>query len=94
MAIKGEALHPRLTGAVLANVSQETVEGRVEGVVIANVEPGSPAMQAGLRKGDLIAQANRQAVTDLESLQAAVAGSESLLLNLQRGGGALFLLLR
>ncbi|MFO7593894.1 MAG: DegQ family serine endoprotease [Pseudomonadota bacterium] len=94
VSIKGEALHPRLTGAVLANVSKETVEGRVEGVVIANVAPGSPAMQAGLRKGDLIAQANRQEVTDLESLKKAVEGSESLLLNLQRGGGALFLLLR
>ncbi|MCW8841166.1 MAG: DegQ family serine endoprotease [Gammaproteobacteria bacterium] len=94
VSIEGEQLHPRLAGAVLANVAEETVKGRVEGVAVADVAPGSPAMQAGLRKGDLIAQANRQSVTDLNSLKAAISGSDTLLLNIQRRGGALFLLLR
>lgn len=94
VSIEGDKIHPRLAGSMLANVAQETVEGRVEGVVVAEVAPGSPAMGAGLRKGDVIAQANRQAVNDLNSLQAAVKDSDALLLNIQRRGGALFILLR
>lgn len=94
VSIEGESLHPRMGGALLANVSEETVKGRVEGVAVADVAPGSPAMRAGLRKGDIIAQANRQPVSDINSLRAAISGSDTLLLNIQRRGGALFLLLR
>ena len=93
-AMEGEKLHPRLAGAVLANLAEETVRGEVQGVVVAQVGPGTAAMHAGLRKGDLIVQANRKAVADLDSLRSAVKGSDSLLLNVQRRGGALFLLLQ
>ncbi|MCW8919483.1 MAG: DegQ family serine endoprotease [Gammaproteobacteria bacterium] len=94
VALEGEQLHPRLGGAVLANVVEETVRGRVEGVVVAAVAPGSAAMLAGLRKGDLIAQANRREVKNLEELQAAVSADSALLLNIQRRDGALYLLLQ
>ena len=94
VSIEGEKLHPRLAGAVLANVVEDTVKGRIEGVAVADVAPGSPAMQAGLRQGDVIAQANRQAVSDINSLKAAITDSDALLLNVQRRGGALFILLR
>jgi len=94
VSIQGEKLHSRLAGAVLANVSQETTHGKVTGVVVADVAPGSPAMASGLRKGDVIAQANRQAVSNIKELAAAVKGSNALLLNIQRRDGALFLLLQ
>jgi Do/DeqQ family serine protease len=94
VAVAGEKLHPRLGGAVLANVSEETVSGRVEGVVVAQVTAGSAAMVAGLRKGDLIAQANRREVRNLEELQAVVRADSALLLNIQRRDGALYLLLQ
>ena len=90
----GDKLHPRLAGAVLANLAEETVRGRVQGVVVMDVAPGTAAMLAGLRKGDVIVQANRKAVGDLDSLRAAVKGSDALLLNVQRRGGALFLLMQ
>ena len=93
-SIEGEKLHPRLAGALLVNLSEETVRGTVQGVAIMEVAPGSPAQRAGLRQGDIITQANRQAITDLEGLQKAVKSSEQLLLNLRRGSGALFVLLR
>ncbi len=93
-AMEGEKLHPRLGGAVLANLSEETVRGRVQGVVVAKIAPGSAAMHAGLRQGDVITQANRKPVGDLDSLRAAVKGNDALLLNIQRRGGALFLLLQ
>ncbi len=94
ISMLGDKLHPRLTGAVLANLTEETVRGRVQGVVVAEVAPGSPAMAAGLRKGDVITQANRKPVSDLDSLRAAVRGNDALLMNIQRRGGALFLLLK
>jgi serine protease Do/serine protease DegQ len=90
----GDKLHPRLAGAVLANLAEETVQGRVQGVVVAEVAPASPALIAGLRQGDVIVQANRKPVADLDSLRAAIKGSDALLLNIQRRGGALFLLLQ
>jgi Do/DeqQ family serine protease len=94
VAIEGEKLHPRLSGAVLANVAEETVSGRIEGVVVAEVVAGSPAMLAGLRKGDLIAQANRREVRNIDQLREAVSGDDALLLNIQRRGGALYLILK
>lgn len=36
------------------------------GLVIMNVEPGSPAMQAGTERGDVILQVNRRPVTSLD----------------------------
>lgn len=92
--LAGDKLDPRLAGAVLANLAEETARGQVHGVVVAEVAPASPAMIAGLRKGDVIVQANRKAVSDLDSLRVAVKGSDTLLLNVQRRGGALFLLLQ
>lgn len=93
-SMAGDKLHPRLAGAVLANLAEETVRGRIQGVVIADLAPGSAAMHAGLRKGDVITQANRKPVSDLDNLRAAIKGSDALLLNIQRHGGALFLLLQ
>ncbi len=93
-AIEGEKLHPQLSGAVLANVSEETVRGRIEGIVVADVAPGSAAMRAGLRKGDVIAQANRHEVRNIDEMREAVKGESALLLNIQRRGGALYLILK
>ncbi|MBE0509136.1 MAG: DegQ family serine endoprotease [Chromatiales bacterium] len=92
--IQGEALHPRLGGALLANLREQTVRGTVQGVAVVGVQPGSPALRAGLREGDIIAQANRQPISDLDSLRAAVKPREGLLLNIRRGNGAMFLMLQ
>ncbi len=94
VAIEGAKLHPRLDGAVLANVAEETVKGKVKGVIVAEVAPSSQAMLSGLRKGDIIVQANRKPVSDINALKKAIGNGGTLLLNIQRRGGALFLLLR
>ena len=93
-SIPGEKLHPRLAGAVLANLSEQTVRGTVQGVAVVEVTPRSQAQRSGLREGDIITQANRKAVTDLEGLQAVIKPNEQLLLNLRRGNGAMFVLLQ
>ena len=51
-------------------------------------------MRAGLRKGDLIAQANRREISNLEEMRAVVSADGALLLNIQRRGGALYLILK
>lgn len=94
VALEGEKLHPRLSGAVLANIAEETVRGRIEGVMVVDIAPGSKALRAGLRKGDLITQANRHEVRNLDEMQAVIAVDRALLLNVQRRDGAFYLILQ
>ncbi len=94
VTIEGDKLHPRLAGAQLANLVEETLQGRVEGVVVSGVAPGSAAMRAGLRSGDVIAQANRYEVKNIEELKRVVSPQAALLLNIQRRDGALYLVLK
>ena len=87
----GERIHAQLTGTMLTKLDDAR---RGQGVLIAEVEPGSPAWRNGLRKGDIIVSANRQPVESVEQLQQIAARGQTLLLNLQRGNGALFLYLQ
>jgi len=89
----GERVHAQLTGTVLSNLEDQS-RGRAQGVLIADVEPGSPAWRNGLRKGDIIVSANRQPIESVDQLQQIAGSSQTLLLNLQRGNGALFLYLK
>ncbi len=93
--MRGEDLHPYLEGAVLGDIGENSpLYERVKGVVVVDVAPGSRAWRAGLRKGDVIMSANRRPVANLKQLRKAVGRKDSLLLNIQRGNSALFLLLR
>ncbi|GAK61694.1 heat shock protease DegP/HtrA [Candidatus Vecturithrix granuli] len=64
-----------------------------QGVIISSVEPGSPAEEAGLRRGDLIKEINRQPITSVEEYNAALAGigkDESFLALVRRGENTLY----
>ncbi len=57
------------------------------GVVLMAVEPGGPAEDAGLRRGDIIIEANREPVKnteDLQRLMTDVADGGDLLLRIER----------
>ena len=91
----GERIHPKLAGAQLGKIPENSpLHGDVEGVMVLGLEPGSVAARAGLRKGDVIVSANRQPIDSVDALREAVAGSDSLLLNIQRGRAALFLFIQ
>ena len=94
--LDGKQLNPRLQGAVFGNIDEGNPEfGQLEGVLILDVQPRSPAWQAGLRKDDVIMSVNRRPVTNLDELQQVVkAVRGGLLFNLRRGDGALFILIQ
>jgi S1-C subfamily serine protease len=93
--IDGQALNSRLSGATFEDISPNSpLAGQAKGVVVANVESGSAAARAGLRKNDLILAINRQAIASIAEMQQLAADSEGLLLNLLRGREELLLVLR
>jgi serine protease Do len=64
-----------------------------EGVVVARVDEGSSAAEAGIQRGDVIREINRQRVksmTDFERLTKDVKGGERLTVLLQRGPMSLY----
>jgi serine protease Do len=62
----------------------------VQGAVIARVEPGSAADNAGLRRGAIVEQVNRKDVRSASDVQQALsnigAGQDALLLVWANGG--------
>jgi serine protease Do len=68
-----------------------------EGVVVSEVEPGSPAFRAGLQRGDIITRINRQPVTSTQeasrALSSVPSGSTAFILVL-RGGQEQFFTVR
>lgn len=64
LGIQAETLTP--------NIARELGVDVKEGVVITQVKPDSPAALAGLRKGTIIIEANRQKVRNVSELREAV----------------------
>jgi len=68
-----------------------------KGVVVIKVEPGSPAEEAGIRKGDVIQEINRKKVERLEDYNKITSGlnpGDTLLLYVNRGGKKFYVTLR
>ncbi|MBN1296908.1 Do family serine endopeptidase [bacterium] len=67
------------------------------GVLISEVEPGSPADTAGLRRGDIILEINRQAVRDITEYQhilKEIDSSDGAVVYIQRAKSRIFVALK
>ncbi|MDD9981315.1 MAG: Do family serine endopeptidase [Gammaproteobacteria bacterium] len=87
---------PALQGAMLRDLEQgDPAYGRIDGVIAAEVEPGSPAARNGIRPGDVIVAVNRRRVRNTRELESAFEqAGQVLALNIVRGNGQLFIVIR
>ena len=88
--IKGVLFHRTLKGTTLA----ATEKKQIEGVLFASIDKKSYAWHTGLRPGDIIVSANRYRVRDLAQLEQVIDPRAALLINIQRGAEAFFLVLK
>ena len=93
---EGRLLHPRLDGILFGEIPEDSpFHGKIEGMLIFGVAPGTPGWSAGLRKGDVLISINRLDVKGRAQMEAALKRSpqNGLLLNVRRDNNALFVLL-
>ena len=69
LGIEGQNLTPEIRKQIGAKTKK--------GVVISNVLPDSPAAMAGLRRGDVIVEANRKAIANTNQLREALKKAEN-----------------
>ena len=93
---KTPSTHKRL-GIAVQNLTPEIAKGlglkKETGVVVTQVEPGSPASDAGIQTGDVIREVNRKPVKDVEDFVQKiekVKDQDNVLLFVQRGQNSLF----
>ena len=92
--LDGGTLSKHLAGARLAEIEVSARNGMQRFVTVTRVDNGSRANFSGLQPRDLILSANRQEINSLASLESAISSPDGqLLLNVQRGKQAFFLLL-
>ncbi len=97
--IEGKFISKLLDGATLGiidiTLGSAKQNRKRKAIRVVAIKPTSPADQAGLRKGDIFKSVNRRDVRDFKELEKAVnRTSRGLLLNIQRGDGAIFLLIQ
>jgi serine protease Do len=83
--------------AVTPDIAKELGLPRPEGVVIENVEAGSVGQDAGLRRGDVILEVNRQKVrdeSDYRTLMEKTKPEQTVLLLVRRGSSTFFVSLK
>ena len=88
--VSGEKLHRVLSGVELTAAAK----GQIEGVVFSKIEKTSYAWRSGLRSGDVIVSANRYRVRNIKQFKQVIDPRRALLINIQRGSEAFFLVLK
>ncbi|HXX57684.1 MAG TPA: DegQ family serine endoprotease [Thermodesulfovibrionales bacterium] len=75
---------------VTPEIAKELGMKKTEGIVITNVEPNSTAVEAGIQRGDVILEVNRQTVNTLKDFDDAVQKAGKAILFLLYRSGATF----
>jgi serine protease Do len=100
---KEASVHSESSGtkSVLAGVAVEDVDAQTArqlgvpastaGVVVTDISPSSPAVDSGLRRGDVIQEVNRQPVKNTSDFEAAMRNSkDQTLLLVNRQGSTMY----
>jgi len=93
---KGPKLGLRLQ-ALTADIARELKVDADSGVVVAEVSPDGPAASAGVQRGDLIVEVNRQPVKKPEQIAHLISKAKPgdvVLLRVRRGPNATFIPVR
>jgi serine protease Do len=92
---KLQSENPFLYGLALKSFEQDSpMHGNVIGVQVVGASENSAGWRAGLRPGDIIISANKQATHTVKALQTIAAQQkQQLLVQVLRGPGALYLLI-
>jgi serine protease Do len=77
--------------AVTPEIAAELGMKKAEGVVVTNVEPGGMAAEAGIQRGDVILEVDRNPVNSLKEFSEALKKADkSLLLLIYRSGSTFY----
>ena len=87
-------LHPGLAGAQFSTYHGDAENYSGSGVMVDNVDAGSPAALSGLRTSDIITSLNRQQVSSVKELREIAEEQNLLLLRIQRANRTLLLQIR
>ncbi|HXF54424.1 MAG TPA: DegQ family serine endoprotease [Hyphomicrobiaceae bacterium] len=92
-AVEGASAIPQLEGARFADIpADHPARGSVEGVLVIQVEAGSPAWRLGLRSGDIVIGVNQRPIKSAGDFEKVVRGHRGVLaLNVLRGDTQLFI---
>lgn len=92
---KLQANNPFLYGLALKNFEQDSpMHGHINGIQVVGASENSAGWRAGLRPGDIIIAANKQATRDVKTLQTiSQQQKQQLLVQVLRGPGAMYLLI-
>jgi Do/DeqQ family serine protease len=77
-----------------AEVIDNTGSSDVPGLLVARVDPGSPAADRGLRPGDIITKVNRVRVRTLAEAIPIIEDARAVILEVQRGNRTQLVLMR
>lgn len=93
---QGETIHPIFAGATLSEFTPASpAYEQIQGILITDIALGSPAWRSRLRRGDILLSVNREQTRTLEALRNLMKNdAPRFLLNIQRRGESLFLLIR
>jgi serine protease Do len=69
---------------------QLDLDPKTEGVVITDVQPDTPAGEAGLQRGDVIVEANRKTIKSTDDLEAQLDADDDPVLLVRRGEGTIY----
>jgi serine protease Do len=89
LGMRVEEITPEL--AQKLNLSEQS------GLVVVDVDPSSPAAEAGIRPGDLILEVDQKEVDSLDQYWDAISGyneGDTVLFLIRRGGNTLYLTLK